>query len=164
MEQTLQVVVEKDIGATTAKTDSIGDDEMDEDDTDENKPVINGEESYQHKVIFKLTTLSNSSKTEETSSQETQFSQTARDSPNDSPRNDSLRNSLIKEVPKKNGILVKTDKNNKTTGVIVQRKKKSRFNLGKKHKSSSKKREKASAKRERKATKTLAIVLGKFIY
>lgn len=40
-------------------------------------------------------------------------------------------------------------------------KKKSRFNLGRKHKSSRKKREKASAKRERKATKTLAIVLGK---
>ena len=39
-------------------------------------------------------------------------------------------------------------------------KKKSRFNLGRKHKSSRKKREKASAKRERKATKTLAIVLG----
>ncbi|KAI2800078.1 hypothetical protein BLOT_012293 [Blomia tropicalis] len=38
-------------------------------------------------------------------------------------------------------------------------KKKSRFNLGRKHKSSRKKREKASAKRERKATKTLAIVL-----
>lgn len=41
-------------------------------------------------------------------------------------------------------------------------KKKSRFNLGRKHKSSRKKREKASAKRERKATKTLAIVLGKY--
>ncbi|XP_023235453.1 dopamine D2-like receptor [Centruroides sculpturatus] len=41
--------------------------------------------------------------------------------------------------------------------------KKSRFNLGKKHKSSRKKREKASAKRERKATKTLAIVLGVFL-
>jgi hypothetical protein len=40
-------------------------------------------------------------------------------------------------------------------------KKKSRFNLGRKQKSSRKKREKASAKRERKATKTLAIVLGK---
>jgi hypothetical protein len=39
-------------------------------------------------------------------------------------------------------------------------KKKSRFNLGRKHKSTRKKREKASAKRERKATKTLAIVLG----
>ncbi|KAI2801949.1 G-protein coupled receptor, partial [Blomia tropicalis] len=42
-------------------------------------------------------------------------------------------------------------------------KKKSRFNLGRKHKSSRKKREKASAKRERKATKTLAIVLGKLV-
>lgn len=42
-------------------------------------------------------------------------------------------------------------------------KKKSRFNLGRKHKSSRKKREKASAKRERKATKTLAIVLGVFL-
>lgn len=41
-------------------------------------------------------------------------------------------------------------------------KKKSRFNLGRKQKNSRKKREKASAKRERKATKTLAIVLGKF--
>ncbi|KAL1424669.1 hypothetical protein MTO96_019959 [Rhipicephalus appendiculatus] len=41
--------------------------------------------------------------------------------------------------------------------------KKSRFNLGRKHKSSRKKREKASAKRERKATKTLAIVLGVFL-
>lgn len=40
-------------------------------------------------------------------------------------------------------------------------KKKSRFNLGRKTKSTRKKREKASAKRERKATKTLAIVLGK---
>ncbi|XP_042145760.1 dopamine D2-like receptor [Ixodes scapularis] len=43
-------------------------------------------------------------------------------------------------------------------------KKKSRFNLGRKHKSSRKKREKASAKRERKATKTLAIVLGVFLF
>lgn len=43
---------------------------------------------------------------------------------------------------------------------VRQAKKKSRFNLGRKHKSSRKKREKASAKRERKATKTLAIVLG----
>ncbi|XP_076366953.1 dopamine D2-like receptor [Tachypleus tridentatus] len=42
-------------------------------------------------------------------------------------------------------------------------KKKSRFNLGRKHKSSRKKREKVSAKRERKATKTLAIVLGVFL-
>ena len=41
-------------------------------------------------------------------------------------------------------------------------KKKSRFNLGRKQKNSRKKREKASAKRERKATKTLAIVLGKW--
>uniref|UniRef100_T1JR78 G-protein coupled receptors family 1 profile domain-containing protein n=1 Tax=Tetranychus urticae TaxID=32264 RepID=T1JR78_TETUR len=38
-------------------------------------------------------------------------------------------------------------------------KKRSRFNLGRKHKTSAKRREKASAKRERKATKTLAIVL-----
>lgn len=37
----------------------------------------------------------------------------------------------------------------------------SRFTLGKVHKASRKKREKSSAKRERKATKTLAIVLGK---
>ncbi|XP_070393608.1 dopamine D2-like receptor [Dermacentor albipictus] len=44
-----------------------------------------------------------------------------------------------------------------------QARKKSRFNLGRKHKSSRKKREKASAKRERKATKTLAIVLGVFL-
>ena len=152
------------MGAAAAKRDSFADEDMDEDDSDDKKPVINGEESYQHKVVVKLATMSNSSKTEETSSQETQFSMTAKDSPNDSPKNDSLRNSLIKEVPKKNGILVKTDKNNKTTGVVVQRKKKSRFNLGKKHKSSSKKREKASAKRERKATKTLAIVLGKISF
>ncbi|UYV73953.1 DRD2 [Cordylochernes scorpioides] len=41
--------------------------------------------------------------------------------------------------------------------------KKPRFNLGRKHKSSRNKREKASAKRERKATKTLAIVLGVFL-
>lgn len=45
-----------------------------------------------------------------------------------------------------------------------KRKNKSRFNLGKKHKSSRKKREKASAKKERKATKTLAIVLGEYGY
>lgn len=86
-------------------------------------------------------TLRNNSKTEETSSHETQFFQTAKDSPKDSPRNDSLRNSLIKEETKKNGILVKTYKNNKTTGVVVQRKK-SRFNLEKNHKNSSKKRKK----------------------
>jgi hypothetical protein len=43
-------------------------------------------------------------------------------------------------------------------------KKKSRFNLGRKHKSTRKKREKASAKRERKATKTLAIVLGLCVF
>ncbi|XP_025016732.1 dopamine D2-like receptor [Tetranychus urticae] len=42
-------------------------------------------------------------------------------------------------------------------------KKRSRFNLGRKHKTSAKRREKASAKRERKATKTLAIVLGVFL-
>ena len=40
-------------------------------------------------------------------------------------------------------------------------KKRSRFNLGRKHKSSKKKREKLCNRRERKATKTLAIVLGK---
>ena len=38
----------------------------------------------------------------------------------------------------------------------------SRFTICKVHKASRKKREKSSAKRERKATKTLAIVLGKF--
>ena len=43
-------------------------------------------------------------------------------------------------------------------------KKKSRFNLGRKTKSTRKKREKASAKRERKATKTLAIVLGIYCF
>lgn len=51
-----------------------------------------------------------------------------------------------------------------STTAVVEEKKRSRFNLGRKHKSSKKKRvgrEKASAKRERKATKTLAIVLGK---
>jgi len=37
----------------------------------------------------------------------------------------------------------------------------SRFTICKVHKASRKKREKSSAKRERKATKTLAIVLGK---
>ena len=47
-----------------------------------------------------------------------------------------------------------------TASHMRQPKKKPRFNLGRKHKSSRKKREKASAKRERKATKTLAIVLG----
>ncbi|XP_076350413.1 dopamine D2-like receptor [Tachypleus tridentatus] len=46
---------------------------------------------------------------------------------------------------------------------INEPKKKSRFNLGRKHKSSRRKREKAYAKRERKATKTLAIVLGVFL-
>ncbi|XP_054719152.1 dopamine D2-like receptor [Uloborus diversus] len=45
----------------------------------------------------------------------------------------------------------------------IRSKKKSRFNLGRRHKSSRKKREKASAKKERKATKTLAIVLGMFL-
>lgn len=50
---------------------------------------------------------------------------------------------------------------NESGSVVKYSKKKSRFNLGRKHKSSRKKREKASAKRERKATKTLAIVLGK---
>ena len=37
----------------------------------------------------------------------------------------------------------------------------SRFTIGKGHKASRRKKEKSSAKRERKATKTLAIVLGK---
>lgn len=37
-----------------------------------------------------------------------------------------------------------------------------RFTIYKVHKASKKKREKTSAKKERKATKTLAIVLGKF--
>lgn len=50
-----------------------------------------------------------------------------------------------------------------TQDLTANIKKKSRFKLGRKHKTSSKKkkREKASAKRERKATKTLAIVLGR---
>ncbi|KFM64953.1 Dopamine D2-like receptor, partial [Stegodyphus mimosarum] len=68
-------------------------------------------------------------------------------------------NTETQSAPKRNGILVKTSKTKHSLGeVVVERKKKSRFNLGKRHKSSSKKREKASAKRERKATKTLAIV------
>ncbi|KAG8180288.1 hypothetical protein JTE90_013541 [Oedothorax gibbosus] len=66
---------------------------------------------------------------------------------------------------KKNGSLVKTGSDAKEDGEgkTLVRRKRCRFNLGKKHKSSSKKREKASAKRERKATKTLAIVLGMFL-
>ncbi|PRD30358.1 UNVERIFIED_CONTAM: Dop2R [Trichonephila clavipes] len=61
---------------------------------------------------------------------------------------------------KKNGPSKKKGDGGDTSGGI---KKKSRFNLGRRHKSSRKKREKASAKRERKATKTLAIVLGMFL-
>ena len=59
---------------------------------------------------------------------------------------------------------IPTDNNAKNSSNIdddYSTKKKSRFNLGRKHKSSRKKREKVSARRERKATKTLAIVLGK---
>ncbi|KAI1285973.1 Dopamine D2-like receptor [Halotydeus destructor] len=48
--------------------------------------------------------------------------------------------------------------------VPVNGKKRSRFNLGRKHKSSKKKREKLCNRRERKATKTLAIVLGVFLF
>lgn len=80
---------------------------------------------------------------------------------------------VIKESSKKNGSVVPL----LTVSVVggppmgggcedgdaATRNKKSRFNLGRKHKSSRKKREKASAKRERKATKTLAIVLGVFL-
>lgn len=160
IDQTLHIVVERETAVTATNTGSFGDEDLEEDDPDDVKPLTNGEDHHPHKVIVKLTTLSSSdSKNEECSSQETQFSVTARDSPNDSPRS----NSLIRDVPKKNGILVKTKKNYQSTGVVVERKKKSRFNLGKKHKSSSKKREKASAKRERKATKTLAIVLGNYL-
>lgn len=96
------------------------------------------------------------------------------DSPGSSPspvvkrKTDSIGGQSSEGLPspvvKKNGSLVKTgsDAKEDEEGTTVARKKRYRFNLGKKHKSSSKKREKASAKRERKATKTLAIVLGKY--
>lgn len=60
-----------------------------------------------------------------------------------------------KEDPRPN------DRKSGSSIISISKKKKPRFNLGRKHKSSRKKREKASAKRERKATKTLAIVLGR---
>lgn len=68
---------------------------------------------------------------------------------------------------------VATDTNGRTTPgessgrsvvLTTSDRKKSRFNLGRKHKSSKKKREKLCNKRERKATKTLAIVLGVFLF
>lgn len=49
-------------------------------------------------------------------------------------------------------------------GGSSRRKRKSRFNLARVHKSTRKKREKSVAKKERKATKTLAIVLGVFLF
>ncbi|XP_077562050.1 dopamine D2-like receptor [Haemaphysalis longicornis] len=80
---------------------------------------------------------------------------------------------VIKESSKKNGSVVPLLTvsvvggppigGGREDGDAATRNKKSRFNLGRKHKSSRKKREKASAKRERKATKTLAIVLGVFL-
>nr|XP_046920467.1 dopamine D2-like receptor [Dermatophagoides farinae] len=65
-----------------------------------------------------------------------------------------------------NDITIHNNNNNNSSNIIDDDgypKKKSRFNLGRKHKSSRKKREKVSARRERKATKTLAIVLGVFL-
>nr|AXH38066.1 putative dopamine receptor D2 [Cupiennius salei] len=154
--QSLQVVVETNTVAAAGQHYE----ELDDEETEEARAVPNGGDRPHNRVVVRLTTLSNSnsSRDENTSQEETQFSVTAKESPNESPKS----NSLMKEVPKKNGILLRSKKN-QPTGVATERKKKSRFNLGKRHKSSSKKREKASAKRERKATKTLAIVLGMFL-
>uniref|UniRef100_A0AAN0N5Y2 Dopamine-like receptor n=1 Tax=Polyphagotarsonemus latus TaxID=1204166 RepID=A0AAN0N5Y2_9ACAR len=56
------------------------------------------------------------------------------------------------------------DKDSTNISIKQLSKKKSCFYLGRKQKNSRKKQEKASAKRERKATKTLAIVLGVFLF
>ncbi|XP_022236168.1 dopamine D2-like receptor, partial [Limulus polyphemus] len=81
-----------------------------------------------------------------------------------------MKDSSTPSFPPKNGEARKTlssapdyDSSNDSMTYLNVTKKNSRFNLGRKHKSSSNKREKAYAKRERKATKTLAIVLGVFL-
>ncbi|XP_013773602.1 dopamine D2-like receptor [Limulus polyphemus] len=88
----------------------------------------------------------------------------------ESPKLSDTIKSLASETAPKNGTPGKTlslafSGNNGSHSKSKENipKKKSRFNLGRKHKSSRKKREKAYAKRERKATKTLAIVLGVFL-
>lgn len=58
--------------------------------------------------------------------------------------------------------IISPEQSAETNSSLNKGKKLSRFNLGRKHKSSQKKREKASVKKERKATKTLAIVLGMY--
>ncbi|XP_035206557.1 dopamine D2-like receptor [Stegodyphus dumicola] len=173
----LQVVLETDAGTTNTGSYSHQDEDLDEDDDEDVKAVANGDDPQalvvskgSTTVVMKLTTHSvplngtNDSGYDGGSQQETQFCGEAK-----------IESAVIQEIidpskstketpPKRNGILVKTSKTKHSLGeVVVERKKKSRFNLGKRHKSSSKKREKASAKRERKATKTLAIVLGMFL-
>ncbi|GIY87923.1 dopamine D2-like receptor [Caerostris extrusa] len=124
-------------------------------------------------VVMKLKTISEpengnaDSGYDGPSQNETQFTVNQRmDSPlSKSPSESPKINNISGDAPKKNGIMFRASSKStsKFDEVYVERKKKYRFNLGKKHKSSSKKREKASAKRERKATKTLAIVLGMFL-
>ncbi|GFS58131.1 dopamine D2-like receptor [Trichonephila inaurata madagascariensis] len=175
----LQVVMETEIGATNTGSLSQHEEELDDEEDDDITTLANGDnpQSLAKKsstaVIMKLKTISEplngntDSGYDGPSQQETQLIVNPKtDSPlTRSPSGSPKINNVPAEVPKKNGILFKSS--SKSTSnfdeVYVQRKKKYRFNLGKKHKSSSKKREKASAKRERKATKTLAIVLGMFL-
>lgn len=77
--------------------------------------------------------------------------------------------SLVRYEGQDTGILARNDSTLSATSKTSSRKNKkdtqaSRFTIYKVHKASKKKREKSSAKKERKATKTLAIVLGVFLF
>ncbi|GIY01235.1 dopamine D2-like receptor [Caerostris darwini] len=177
----LQVVLETEIGTTNAGSYTQHDEDVDDEDDDEGTGLANGDNGQSGSitkksstaVVMKLKTISEpengnaDSGYDGPSQNETQFSVNQRmDSPlSKSPSESPKINNISGDAPKKNGIMFKASSKStsKFDEVYVERKKKYRFNLGKKHKSSSKKREKASAKRERKATKTLAIVLGMFL-
>ncbi|XP_054719151.1 dopamine D2-like receptor [Uloborus diversus] len=160
---------------TTQTSNNFPEDEIEDEDDDELTIVADGEDPLATKgstpVVVKLTTRCSNTDSgyDGPSQQETQFTINPKaDMPNhrgsldDSPKSNNIE---ISPKPRKNGILVKTTSRGKggIDKIVVERKKKSRFNLGRRHKSSSKKREKASVKRERKATKTLAIVLAMFL-
>ncbi|CAL1281596.1 unnamed protein product [Larinioides sclopetarius] len=176
----LQVVLETEGGTTNTGSYDQPDEDMDDEDDDEGTALANGDNPQSGSltkggstaVVMKLKTISepengNADSGYGPSQHETHFSINQKlDSPlSRSPSGSPKINSLPREPARKNGILFKSGSktSSKFDEVYVERKKKYRFNLGKKQKSSSKKREKASAKRERKATKTLAIVLGMFL-
>nr|XP_042899806.1 dopamine D2-like receptor [Parasteatoda tepidariorum] len=176
----LQVSMDTEMGTTNVTSSIPQEDEIEEDDEDEANMLVDGDETPRSllkgsstPVIVKLTTQSETGNSNTDSGYdgpsqiETHFSINAKieTSSSGSPSGSPKVNDTPRDGQKRNGICVKSSPKTKTNAceIVIERKKKSRFNLGKRHKSSSKKREKASVKRERKATKTLAIVLGMFL-